>query len=81
MAARVAQIAAAAGQVADGSDRVRGDIVAVARVAERSSASTEQVASSTQQTAAATQELAGSAAELKRTADELEALVGSFRLA
>jgi methyl-accepting chemotaxis protein len=80
MAERVAQIAAAVDEIADGSDRVRGDIAAVAQVAERSSVSTEQVAVSTQQTAAATQEIATSAAELKRTADELEALVGSFRL-
>ena len=80
IAERVAHIAVAAGAVAESSDRVRGDIAGVARVAERSSASTEQVAASTQQTAAATQEIAASAAQLKRKADELEALVGGFRL-
>jgi methyl-accepting chemotaxis protein len=81
MAERVAQIAAAVGEVADGSDRVRGDIVTVAEVAERSSASTQQVSASTQQTTAATQEITASASELASTAEELEALVGTFRLA
>ena len=80
MAERVAQIAAAIDAVADGSDRVRNDIETVAEVAERSSASTDQVSASTQQTTAATQEITASASELARTADELEALVGTFRL-
>ena len=80
MAERVAQIAAAIDEVADGSDRVRSDIATVAEVAERSSASTDQVSASTQQTTAATQEINASATELAHTADELEALVGTFRL-
>jgi methyl-accepting chemotaxis protein len=61
MAERVAQIAAAIDEVADGSDPVRSDIVTVAEVAERSSASTDQVSASTQQTTAATQEITASA--------------------
>jgi methyl-accepting chemotaxis protein len=80
MAERVAQIAAAIDEVADGSDRVRSDIGTVAEVAERSSASTDQVSASTQQTTAATQEITASASELAQTADELESLVGTFRL-
>ena len=80
MAERVAQIAAAIDEVADGSDRVRSDIVTVSEVAERSSVSTDQVSASTQQTSAATQEINASATELAQTADELEALVGTFRL-
>jgi hypothetical protein len=77
---RVAQIAAAVDQVADGSARVRSDIVTVSQVAERCSASTEQVSASTQQTTAATLEIAASAGDPARTAHELEALVGTFHL-
>jgi methyl-accepting chemotaxis protein len=49
-------------------------------VAERSSASNDQVWASTQWTTAATRQISASAGELARTADELEALVGAFRL-
>src|SRR6266576_1219028 len=50
------------------AERVRGDIVTVSEVAERSSASTDQVSASTQQTSAATQQITASAAELAQTA-------------
>ena len=53
----------------------------VARVAESSSASTEQVSASTQETSASTEEIAASAQELASTARELEQLVGRFTLA
>jgi methyl-accepting chemotaxis protein len=80
MTARVGEIAAAIGDIADEADRMRQDIGEVASVAEASSASAEQVSASTQQTSASTQEIAASAQELAATAEQLEALVGRFRV-
>jgi methyl-accepting chemotaxis protein len=78
---RVAEIAAAIGQIAGFSTQMQNDMAEVAAVAEQSSASAEQVSASTQQTSASTQEIAGSAQALARSAEELEQLVGRFTLA
>ena len=79
MGARVAEIAAAIGQIAAEAERAEHDIAEVAAVAEQSSASAEQVSASTQQTGASTQEIAASAQHLAGTAEELDALVRRFK--
>ena len=81
MAERANEIAAAVRQAAEGSSRVRRDIVEVAAVAQQTSASTEQVSATTQQTSAATQQIAAAAQELAGRASELERMVGRFTLA
>ena len=81
MTARVARIAAVAGEISARAVRMEENMADVVAVAEQSSASTEQVSASTQQTSASTQEIAASAGELARTAEQLERLVGEFRLA
>ena len=80
MSGRVAQIAAAIGQVAASSQTMNDNIGEVASVAEESSASAEQVSASTQQTSASTQEIAASALQLAETAEELQGVVGAFKL-
>ena len=79
LGAEVADIARALETIADLGDRMRGDITAVAAVAEQSSSSAQQVSASTVQTSASTQEIAASASELARTAEELERTVAGFR--
>jgi methyl-accepting chemotaxis protein len=77
---RVQQIAASVRGIADGAERMQGEIAEVASVAEASSASSEQVSAAAQQTSASTQEIAASAQSLASTAEQLERLVGRFRL-
>ena len=75
---RVDGIAGAIRQIATSASSVHDQMTDVARVAESSSASTEQVSASTQETSASTEEIAASAQELATTAQQLEALVGRF---
>jgi methyl-accepting chemotaxis protein len=74
------EIATAAGQIADETNRMQQRIVEVASVAEQSSASTEEVSASTEQTSASSEQVAASAQQLAATADALEQLVSQFRL-
>jgi methyl-accepting chemotaxis protein len=80
MAARVSEIAAAAGSIAEATELSRTGIAEVASVAEQSSASSEQVSAATQQTSASAQEISASAQELASTARALEELVSRFTL-
>jgi methyl-accepting chemotaxis protein len=81
MGGRISRIAQIVEGIARDATAMNEGIDAVADLAERSSAATEQVSASTQQTSASTQEIAASAATLARTAEELETIVGRFRLA
>jgi methyl-accepting chemotaxis protein len=77
---RVGEIAAAIGQIEGFSERMQGDMAAIATIAEESSASAQEVSASTEQTSASTQEIAASAQALARSAETLEQLVGQFKL-
>jgi len=81
MSGRVERIAAAVAEIATSSQQMQESMVAVADVAEQSSASSQQVSASTQQTSASTQQIAVAAGELARTAEELDRLVAQFTLA
>ena len=81
MTGRIEEIAAAARQVSASTTKMEEDIVEVARVAEGSSATTEEVSASTEETSASTQQISASAQELSSTAQALEELVGRFQLA
>ena len=78
---QVEQIAGAIARVEHSATAMGTELQEVAKVAESSSASTEQVSASAQQTSASTQEIAASAQELSAQAQRLEALVGQFTLA
>jgi methyl-accepting chemotaxis protein len=76
--AHVALVAGAITGIERSADAMRGDLEAVATVAESSSSATEQVSASAQQTSASTQEIAASAQALAAHAARLESLVGRF---
>ncbi len=77
---RVSEIGAAISQITGSGARMQDSIVAVASIAEESSAASEQVSASTQQTSASAQVVAASAGELAGTAHQLQELVAQFRV-
>jgi methyl-accepting chemotaxis protein len=78
---RVGQISSSVEQIADSSHRMQTSMDDVARLAELSSAATQEVSASTEQTSASAEQIAASAQELAATATGLERLVAQFTVA
>jgi methyl-accepting chemotaxis protein len=78
---RVARIVVASQLFATSGASLQGSFQQVLAVAERSSASSQEVSATTEQTSAATQQIAASAQELAGTAQELQDLVDRFVVA
>ncbi len=81
VSAKVAEIAAALQQISAESTRAEDGIREVARVAENSTASTQEISASTEETSASAEEIAASAGELAQTAERLDRLVQRFTVA
>jgi len=81
MASRIEHIAAAAQQIMASATGMQQNVGEVAVVAERSSASTQEVSASTEQTSASAQQIAASAQQLAENAGTLDGLVTQFKLA
>ncbi len=77
---RIEQIAQTSAEIVSGAEAVQTEIDEVARLAEHSSASTEEVSASTDQTAASAEQIAATAQELSGNAAALNSLIDHFTL-